>query len=314
MERCMSVLVIGGAGYIGDGITDLLPNCDIFDNLTYDDRYLKDVTFIYGDVRNLEHLDKIVHNYDTLIVLAGIVGDAACAVNPEFTYDTNVKHVKWLADNYNGKIIYTSTCSVYGMNDNLLNESSPTNPLSIYAETKLEAEQYLLSKKPNSVIFRLGTLFGLSGKYSRPRLDLVVNVLTLRATRGEILHVFGGDQWRPILHVKDVAHAVVHSLLMDVPGGVYNLCRKNVTIKDAANVIRSVIPCSIEYQDIMFEDRRNYKVSDQKILDTGFVYPEHLTVTKGVSEMAKVFKEGRVKNPYNALYHNGNHIGELHEK
>lgn len=300
----MKILAVGGAGYIGTAVYNILP-VSVLDNLTFEDRFLEDVFFYYCDVRDLEALDKIVHNFDTVIVLAGIVGDAACAVNPQFTYDTNVKHVKWLADNYSGKVIFTSTCSVYGKNDKVLDEVSEVNPLSVYAETKLVAEQYLLSKKPDSLIFRLGTLYGLSGKYSRPRLDLVVNVLTMKAAKGETLRVFGGDQWRPILHVKDVAEAIKFGLENNL-FGLYNLGSENVTIKDAAEKILKIIPGTISYEDILFEDRRNYKVNFSKILSTGWK-PKH-TFHQGVLDMYKVFKENRIKDTSNPLYHNGNFI------
>ena len=114
----------------------------VLDNLLYEERYLRDVEFFNVDVRNIEELSKIIHNYDTVIVLAGLVGDAACAVDPSMTRDINITHVKWVADNYKGKIVYTSTCSVYGKNDDLIDETATPNPLSVYAETKLEAEQY----------------------------------------------------------------------------------------------------------------------------------------------------------------------------
>jgi len=197
------ILVIGGAGYIGGAVSDIM-NVSVFDNLMFEDRYFKPVEFHYGDVRNKKELLNQVMPYDTLVVLAGLVGDPACEVDKELTYEINVKHVKWLADNYPGKIIYTSSCSVYGKNNNLIDEDAEPNPLSTYAESKVMCEE-ILRNRPDSLIYRLGTLYGVGDKYSRPRLDLVVNVLTLKAVLKETLHVFGGDQWRPIINVKDVA-------------------------------------------------------------------------------------------------------------
>jgi nucleoside-diphosphate-sugar epimerase len=100
-----------------------------------------------------------------------------------------------------------STCSVYGAQDGMLTEESPTEPLSIYAATKLSAEEYLKDK--NAIIFRLGTLFGVGDQFSRIRTDLVVNVMAARAYYEQRLKVFGGEQWRPLLHVKDAALAFV---------------------------------------------------------------------------------------------------------
>lgn len=300
------ILVLGGAGYIGSHVSELLP-VTVFDSLLFEDRFLSPVPFIFGDVKNIESLE-IVHDFDTLIVLAGIVGDGACAVNPSFTYETNVKHVKWLADNYNGKIIFTSTCSVYGKNDEFLNETSQTNPLSVYAETKLMAEQYLMNKKPDSLVFRLGTLYGLSGAYSRPRLDLVVNLLTNKAVKGETLTVFGGDQWRPLLHVKDVAEAIKYGIQENL-SGLFNLGDRNETIKSMAEEILKIIPGNISYQDIMFEDRRNYRVDFSKINSTGW-RPKH-TLTEGIEELANVFKENRIKDCSSPLYNNAHFMASF---
>lgn len=303
----MKILVLGGAGYIGSYISELM-GITVFDNLMYEDRFLSNSEFVFGDVRNLEGL-QIVHDYDVVVDLAAIVGDGACAVNEKLTYDTNVKHVKWLADNYAGKVIFTSTCSVYGKNDKILTEESETNPLSVYAETKLQSEQYLLQKKPDSLVFRLGTLYGMSGPFSRPRLDLVVNVLTQKAVRGETLTVFGGEQWRPIMHVRDVGEAIKYGIDTNL-SGLFNLASRNVTIKEIAQNLTELIPTGISYQDILFEDKRNYKVDFQKILSKGWA-PKY-TFQDGVWEMARVFAEGRIKDMSNPMYHNANFLQRLY--
>ena len=104
----MKTIIIGGAGYIGGGILEQSSDKSyaVVDNLLFEDRYLRtDVDFFNIDVRNPEDLNSIIHDYDVAIVLAGLVGDPACAVNPQMTWDTNLKHVKWIADNFKGKIL-----------------------------------------------------------------------------------------------------------------------------------------------------------------------------------------------------------------
>ena len=118
--------------------------------------------------------------------------------------------------------------------DGLLDEESSINPLSEYASSKIQAEEYL--KGTNSVIFRLGTLFGISDEFSRIRLDLVVNILVTKALTDGKLTVFGGEQWRPLLHVNDVANAIENVLDKDIKG-VYNLHHKNYKIIDIAEAI-----------------------------------------------------------------------------
>ena len=141
------ILIVGGCGYLGGYMTDVFGSSllsaeeryevTVYDSLLYETRFLKDVKFIKGDIRDTEKLSQIIHNFDTVIWLAALVGDGACAVDVEMTDDINFKTVKWLVDNYSGKIGFTSTCSVYGINNELIDETATPNPLSAYASTKL---------------------------------------------------------------------------------------------------------------------------------------------------------------------------------
>lgn len=195
----MNVLVVGGAGYMGGAVTDLLiqnkHNARVYDALLYEESYRKPVDFVYGDVRDTERLLPHLKWADAVVWLAALVGDGACALNPDISISINQEPIKLLAEHYDRRIIFMSTCSVYGAQDAVLDESSQTSPLSVYAVTKLAAEQYLENK--NAIIFRLGTLFGVSDQFSRIRLDLVVNALTVRAHRHGEISVYGGDQFAP---------------------------------------------------------------------------------------------------------------------
>jgi nucleoside-diphosphate-sugar epimerase len=134
------VLIVGGAGYIGGFLTDhLLENnyeVTVYDNLLYESRYMKKNKFIYGDIRDENKLSSIIHEHDVVVWLAGLVGDGACSVNPKLTISLNIDTVRWLVDNYKGKIIFPSTCSVYGVNNDLIEEEAIPSPLSLYAGTK----------------------------------------------------------------------------------------------------------------------------------------------------------------------------------
>jgi len=305
----MKILIVGGAGYIGGYLTDVLGgshDVTVYDNIMYETRYVKPVKFIHGDIRDINKLSTILSGYDTVIWLAAIVGDGACAISPTLTKSINYATVKWLTDNYTGKIIFMSTCSVYGINHDLIDELATPNPLSVYAETKLDAETYLTANHDNYLVFRLGTLFGLGDSYSRIRLDLVTNILTLKAVNKQPLSVFGGEQWRPLLHVKDVAHAIDYCLDNEITG-LYNLSNDNYTIAGIAKQIQEIIPdTKVDYTDISFEDMRNYKVSSDKIKKLGWnpIYD----LSYGIKEIKALIEEKRIVNPNDIVYSNAAYV------
>tara|TARA_R100001440_G_scaffold25941_1_gene42179 strand:- start:10689 stop:11633 length:945 start_codon:yes stop_codon:yes gene_type:complete len=310
-----NILIVGGCGYIGGFLTDYLKsfnyNITVYDNLLFESRFLKDCNFIFGDIRDTDKLSSIVNDYDTVIWLAGLVGDGACAVNPELTKTLNVDTVKWLVDNFNGKIIFPSTCSVYGINNDLISEEATPNPLSLYAATKLEAEQYVLSKRQDALVFRLGTLFGLGDRHSRMRLDLVANILSMKAANGLPLTVFGGEQWRPLLHVRDVSTAILHGLKNNI-SGLYNLSYGNYTISQLADEIKLVVPdCEVEYTDMKFEDLRNYKVKNEKYINTGWT--PHYTIKDGIDQISSLIKENRVKDLNDLVYSNAAYMRRIND-
>jgi len=309
------MLIVGGAGYIGGYVTDIFESKEdyditVYDNLLYESRFMKNVNFVYGDIRDTGKLGKIINDYDIIVWLAAIVGDGACAIDAVLSEEINFLTVKWLVDNYTkGTIVFTSTCSVYGMNSELIDEDAEPNPLSVYAATKLQAERYIVEHAKDFIIFRLGTLYGISDSHSRLRLDLVVNILTLRAVQGENLTVFGGEQWRPIMHVRDVCHAVKYCLDNNVRG-LYNLSELNVVISGLSETIKQMLPeTKIIYQDMKFEDLRDYKVKNDRIKSTG--WKPKFSLNEGIQEMIKVFSEGRVKNVSDPVYSNANYLKQI---
>jgi len=308
------VLIVGGAGYIGGYMTNVFNNSNydvtVYDSLLYESRFLKDVKFINGDVRDRNKLLSILDGYDIVIWLAALVGDGACAINLSLTKEINYDSVKWLVDNYKKKIIFTSTCSVYGINNDLIDEEANPNPLSVYAETKLLAEQYLINNHDNYTVFRLGTLYGLGDLFSRIRLDLVVNVLSKKASQGDKLSVFGGEQWRPLLHVRDVAEASLYCIKNNITG-LFNLSAKNFTIKGIAEKIRTIKSnAEIEYCDINFEDLRNYKVNTDKITNAGFNKFSDIII--GINEIITLFEEKRITDPDDPVYSNVAHLQKIY--
>jgi len=259
------------------------------------------VDFVYGDVRDRERLRAHLEWADAVVWLAALVGDAACALNPDVSIAINQEPVRWLAENFDGRIVFLSTCSVYGAQDGVLDESSPTNPLSVYAVTKLAAERYLANK--NALIFRLGTLFGVGDLFSRIRLDLVVNILTVRAHRFGKITVYGGDQFRPLLHVRDAARGIVDNLATD-HAGVFNLHHQNVRIIDLAHQVRNHFPdLVIEQTERKFEDTRNYRVSSDKA-KTVLEFVSMYSIDEGIEEIKALLDSRRLKDVDNPRYTN----------
>jgi nucleoside-diphosphate-sugar epimerase len=304
----MKILVVGGAGYVGGGIVDTLSkknDITVYDSLIYESAYRKDVNFIYGDIRDYKKINSILNNFDAVVWLAALVGDGACSINPTLTHEINSETVKNLVKNFNGKIIFLSTCSVYGAQEGVLDENSEVNPLSEYASSKLIAEKYL--EESDAIIFRLGTLFGISDQFSRIRLDLVVNILTTKALVDKKMSVFGGDQWRPLLHVKDVANAIEHNISSNTKG-IFNLHYKNFKIIEIAEKIKEKIPdVSIETTPLPFQDARNYQVSSDKLkLETGF--EASIELTQGIEEMYNLISSNRIKDINDPRYSNQNFL------
>ena len=306
-----NVLVVGGAGYLGGAVTDELKRTDhnvrVYDALLYEERYLKDTAFVLGDVRDTERLLPHLQWADAVIWLAALVGDGACAANPELTWDINNSALDWAQRNFDGRLLFPSTCSVYGANDDLLDEKSALNPLSVYAETKVSSEQFLHEK---AMVFRLGTLFGLGDDHSRIRLDLVINVLTLRALHEGKIQIFGGDQYRPVLHVKDAAEAIVANVDTDHVG-IYNLHSSNIRIRDLPEYLNEHFPdLEVEYTEASFEDNRNYRVTSDKA-KRAFGFAPQFSISDGIVEMRDLLADRRIKDVSSQRYSNSAYVQML---
>jgi len=302
------VLVVGGAGYIGGLTVDFLTqegyDVTVFDGLFYESRYLKPCKFVYGDIRNTSHLLEVAKEFNTIVYLSALVGDAACQVDLEHTENINHLAVKNFvtALDPGKRFIFISTCSVFGAQEGMLDENSSTNPLSAYASTKLKAEKWV--QDYGGLIFRLGTVYGVGDPFSRIRLDLVVNVLTLRAIKNKKISIFGGEQWRPIISVYDVAKYITEACGSGHTG-IYCLGQENVHLADLGRRVAGLIPGTVlELNDIPFQDFRNYRVDNSKSI-RDFKHKPEKTVETEVTVLAKLLKENRIQNPEAEIYHNG---------
>ena len=270
----MKVLVTGGAGYLGSILSrKLLDNgyqVRVIDALWYGQdpisECLKNENFelVNADIRNLMVTVKSMKGIDAVVHLASIVGMPASSIEPRTSEEINYLATKNIAElcQLHGieTYIFASTCSVYGSQPNsLITEKSAVSPLDFYAKQKFFSERAIgwLNRAPT--ILRFGTLFGVS---PRMRFDLVINLFAVQAlTEGKIT-VFGGEQYRPFLHVDDAADSILFSLEKNLTG-TYNVISENMTILDAAKKISALTGCEISISQEN-EDKRNYKVSSEK--------------------------------------------------
>jgi nucleoside-diphosphate-sugar epimerase len=254
----MRILVTGGSGYLGSILVPRLTSeqheVDVLDIKSP----TSSVRWLNADVNSAD--SDAFRPYDAIVHLAGIVGDAACNKEPTKAVETNYLTTKKLAKEFarsNKKMVFASTCSVYGASNSLQTEDTDPSPLSLYGLTKLQSEKPVLDA--GGVVLRFATLHGNS---PRIRFDLVVNEFVRRAVVERKIAVFGGAQIRPFLHVLDAAEAI--SAAITGESGVYNVGSENMTILDLANRIKNETQCDIE---IVAEitDKRSYAVDSSKI-------------------------------------------------
>lgn len=322
-RRPRLVVVLGGAGFIGSVLVRQLledgHRVRVFDHVYYDQTALADLTnhprfeLGVGDVRHLDQVVPALVGADAVVHLAELVGDPLCAHNPMMTLEINYLATAAiiLACQYLQitRFVYISSCSVYGASatpDTILTEESPLNPVSLYAKLKIEAEQFILQHTSGAFapcILRLGTVFGLS---HRPRFDLVVNTLTGQAVRQGTIAVFGGDQWRPHVHVSDVARAIRRCLaqpLKTVRGQVFNVVAENLTIDHVATLVAEEVPGTVVTRSESVVDRRNYRVSAEKARRILGFEPQ-VSVREGIREVAAALRSGAIADPTAPVYSN----------
>ena len=308
----MKVLVTGGAGYLGSVLSrKLLDNgyqVRVIDALWYGQDPIspclknKNFELVNADIRDLMATVKSMKGIDAVVHLASIVGMPASNIEPRTSEEINYLATKNIAElcQLHGieTYVFASTCSVYGSQpDSLITEKSVVSPLDFYAKQKFFSERAIgwLNRAPT--ILRFGTLFGVS---PRMRFDLVINLFAVQAlTEGKIT-VFGGEQYRPFLHVDDAADSILFSLQKNLTG-TYNVISENMTILDAAKKISALTGCKIVISQEN-EDRRNYRVSSEKINQVGFAPSKRIEDI--VNDIQESLDKGRLTDYHDKIYSN----------
>jgi nucleoside-diphosphate-sugar epimerase len=300
----MKVLVTGGAGYIGSILCEHLlaagHQVTVLDRLLYGEQSLfhlasnPNFDFVYGDSRDENALRPLVTQADVLIPLAAVVGAPACDRDPLLTTSTNVDAVKLLDRLRSSEqlVIYPNTNSGYGTQsgDLYCTEETPLEPVSLYGQTKCEAELYLLDR-PNTITLRLATVFGLS---PRMRLDLLVNHFVHAAVTERYIVIFEKDFKRNYVHIRDVGDCFVHCIdeADSMVGQPYNLGldAANLSKEELAFKIREYVPnFYIHFAPIGSDpDKRNYIVSNRRLREAGF--EARRSLDDGIQELLKGYR------------------------
>lgn len=322
----MNILVTGGAGYIGSTLVPLLLHrghrVRVVDSLQYGGESLLHVwshpafEFRHADIRDRAAIRDALHTMHAVVHLAAVVGDPACAREPDLAHAVNLEASLELLEAAQktgvGRFVFASTCSNYGKMadpDGYVDEDSELRPVSLYAETKVAVEHALLQAAHTTELcatpLRFATVFGVS---PRMRFDLTVNEFAMELVTKHTLNVFGEQFWRPYVHVRDIARAV--DMVLSAPettvrGQVFNVgaTDQNYQKQQLVELIMPYVPqATVEYvrRD---EDPRDYRVSFARIKQQ-LDFTISRTVPEGISEIVQLLRDSMLMDIENVRYRN----------
>lgn len=322
----MRVLLTGGAGYMGSVTAQRLLHAGhevrVLDSLRYGGQSMlglfahRGFQFIGGDIRDAGCVADALKGVDAVVHLAAIVGDPACAREPvlaqEVNYEASVQLAELSQRQGVDRFVFASTCSNYGNvpSNEYVDEDAPLNPVSLYAQTKVQVEKFLLdingTGRVNATVLRFATLFGLS---PRMRFDLTVNEFAMELSLHGKLVVFGEQFWRPYVHVSDAAQAI--ALAVEAPqqktaGRVFNVGDRGQNYQKGTIVDLAAerMGDQVEIERVSrSEDPRDYRVAFDRIRDElGFEITR--TVPDGIDEILQALRQRVFEDPSNPRYRN----------
>jgi nucleoside-diphosphate-sugar epimerase len=322
----MRILITGGAGYLGSTLVPKLLSSGhevrVLDHLAHGGEPLLGVwclpgfEFIHGDIRDRTMLQSALAGCEAVVHLAAIVGDPACARQPDEARAINLEgSLALIEESQRAKVrrfVFASTCSNYGkMNgaNQYVDEESELRPVSLYAETKVAIEMELLrSGRQNGwcpTPLRFSTIYGVS---PRMRFDLTVNEFTMQILTKKRLKVFGEQFWRPYIHVTDAARAielVLHSREETVGGCVFNVgaTDQNFQKLQLVEMLRPYAPDAFIEFVHKAEDPRDYRVSFARIHRL-LGYSIERTIVQGIAEIAQLVRGNIITDYSHPKYRN----------
>lgn len=318
-------LVTGGSGYVGALAVEALQasgrRVRVLDVLLHGQEQVAatqrtaGVELVVGDIRDREVRRAALDGVDEVVHLAAIVGDPACARDPEVSNAVNVESTRSLLEEVRTagtrRMVFASTCSNYGrMEDPTvpIDEQAVLAPVSLYAEQKVQMEQMIMGASENGLAttcLRFATVYGAA---PRMRFDLTVNEFTRDLWSDRVLEVYGEQFWRPYVHVQDAARAAVK--VLDSPpdlvrGEVFNVGRSSENYRklDLVEEIRKQTASGSVSYVARDEDPRDYKVSFEKIREV-LGFETSTTVPGGIAEILTALDEDAFGDPYDGRFRN----------
>ena len=301
------IILCGGSGYIGTKLTEILLektdyNLTIIDRLDFklDSNFKNEfynsnrIEFYQKDIRDLDFMSKHIHEGDYVVNLAALVGEPLCKIKPEEAVEVNFEAAKNLAELCKEKnikkFIQLSTCSNYGQAKEMVDEDGELFPTSLYAETKVNLEKYLIKNISNATILRCATAYGLS--VGRMRFDLLVSDFIKEAWLEKQINVFMPEVHRPIVHVSDISNAILlcigHegnlSRVYNVGSSIQNYTKRQIAEKVSS---RLNVPLNI----VEKVDKRDYIVNFDRIKNE-LNFSTNFLAEDGIEEMVKILEDG----------------------
>jgi nucleoside-diphosphate-sugar epimerase len=295
------ILITGGGGYVGSLLVQELLKKNykitVVDTFWFGN-YLpknKNLKILKKNILNLRNSD--FKRIDCVIHLASIANDNAADIDQKFAWETSCLGTKIICDlaknNNIKKFIYASSGSVYGVKkEKQVTENLSCEPVSVYNKSKMVAERIVLSYKEDfqTIIVRPSTLYGYS---SRMRLDLTINILCYHAYKFNKVTIFGGKQWRPYLHIKDMVNFYLHCLKRKKMRGTYNISQGNLTLDQTAEKIKLFMPkCKIAHTKS--NDIRSYRLNSDRAIKSGFRFVTN--INDEIQNLLKLLKDKKIKS------------------
>ncbi|MDR2350110.1 MAG: NAD(P)-dependent oxidoreductase [Deltaproteobacteria bacterium] len=329
-EEIKSVLIAGGAGYLGQVLSEKLlaegMRVRVFDLFVHGPQNFSRIadnpnfSLTVGDALKIPDLREAALEVDAVVYLAAVVGDAAVAKDPELAVKLNRDAPILFRDRVSQlgtlkKFVFCSTDSCYGNRPGEnLDEDSRLLPVSLYAKTKADAETRILASReaelregirgPATTVLRPGTAFGLS---PRMRFDLVLNLLVREATLKKTFVVRSGEQWRPFVHARDIAEAF--RLVLKAPrdladGKVFNVGSDamNVKFRDLGNLISETLDAKMTIEPGV-PDLRDYRVNFGRIRSV-LGFEARVSLREGILEIADALRRGVFPDPHSRAHVN----------